>query len=309
MGDYSFGFNGKELDKEGMGGGASTYDYGFRIYNSALAKFLSVDPLSGKYPMLTPYQFASNTPIQAIDLDGLEAYFIHGTGSGPERWLTSDIKAGELNEGSKALYSLTNNTSYNASFDWGGNLFNWGNGPFNTSSDRANAANKLVNHIMASYDGKQDITLIGHSHGGNVAIQAIPLLRKKLDESGKSNVKINLLTICTPVDNKKDSSENPSSCSTAINAHSHIYNEIDGIQKLGANVMDFLNVGTVIPESFERSYTSPKTKNYKIDVSAKYDNPYIEGSPTLLDRIGAHSFDMDSDYIFMNIKNGTIKKL
>ena len=26
-----------------------------------------------KYPELTPYQFASNTPISAIDLDGLEA--------------------------------------------------------------------------------------------------------------------------------------------------------------------------------------------------------------------------------------------
>jgi hypothetical protein len=36
---------------------------------------LSVDPLTKEYAMLTPYQFASNTPIQAIDLDGLEAYF------------------------------------------------------------------------------------------------------------------------------------------------------------------------------------------------------------------------------------------
>lgn len=34
---------------------------------------LSVDPLTKSYPMLTPYQFASNTPIMAIDLDGLEA--------------------------------------------------------------------------------------------------------------------------------------------------------------------------------------------------------------------------------------------
>ena len=42
---YRYGFNGKELDPEGMGGGQSTYDYGFRIYNPALGKFLSVDPL------------------------------------------------------------------------------------------------------------------------------------------------------------------------------------------------------------------------------------------------------------------------
>lgn len=35
--------------------------------------FLSVDPLTASYPGLTPYQFASNTPIMAIDVDGLEA--------------------------------------------------------------------------------------------------------------------------------------------------------------------------------------------------------------------------------------------
>jgi RHS repeat-associated protein len=45
IGVYHFWFNGKELDEEGMGGGGSTYDYGFRIYNAQLGKFLSVDPL------------------------------------------------------------------------------------------------------------------------------------------------------------------------------------------------------------------------------------------------------------------------
>ena len=69
---YRFGFNGKEKDSEGMGGGGSTYDYGFRIYNPQLAKFLSVDPLTASYPWYTPYQFAGNMPISAIDLDGLE---------------------------------------------------------------------------------------------------------------------------------------------------------------------------------------------------------------------------------------------
>ncbi len=71
-GGYRFGFNGKEFDSEIYGMG-NCYDYGFRIYNSRLGKFLSVDPLFKDYPELTTYQFASNTPIQAIDLDGLEA--------------------------------------------------------------------------------------------------------------------------------------------------------------------------------------------------------------------------------------------
>jgi RHS repeat-associated protein len=70
--NYRYGFNGKEKDNEGLGGGQSTYDYGFRIYNPAISRFLSVDPLSSSYPWYTPYQFAGNMPIWAIDLDGLE---------------------------------------------------------------------------------------------------------------------------------------------------------------------------------------------------------------------------------------------
>lgn len=37
-------------------------------------QFVSVDPLSKKYPELTPYQYASNTPMQATDLDGKEMW-------------------------------------------------------------------------------------------------------------------------------------------------------------------------------------------------------------------------------------------
>lgn len=71
---YRYGFNGKENDNEIKGEGAQQ-DYGMRIYDPRLGKFLSVDPLTPRYPMLTPYQFASNTPISGIDLDGLEFYY------------------------------------------------------------------------------------------------------------------------------------------------------------------------------------------------------------------------------------------
>ncbi|GAL85641.1 hypothetical protein MYP_2870 [Sporocytophaga myxococcoides] len=71
-GKYRYGFNGKEKDTEWNSG--QIYDYGFRIYDPRIAKFLSVDPLAPEYPWYTPYQFAGNTPIQAIDLDGLEEY-------------------------------------------------------------------------------------------------------------------------------------------------------------------------------------------------------------------------------------------
>ncbi len=67
---YRFGFNGKENDSEW--GSQVIQDYGFRIYNPSIGKFLSVDPLTASFPWYTPYQFAGNKVISSIDLDGLE---------------------------------------------------------------------------------------------------------------------------------------------------------------------------------------------------------------------------------------------
>ena len=47
--NYRYGFNGKEKDEETVSGGGPTYDYGFRIYNPGLGRFLSIDPLAKKY--------------------------------------------------------------------------------------------------------------------------------------------------------------------------------------------------------------------------------------------------------------------
>ena len=68
---YRYGFNGKEKDDEVKGSG-NQYDYGFRIYDPRLGRFLSVDPLTKEYPWYTPYQYAGNKPIAFIDRDGLE---------------------------------------------------------------------------------------------------------------------------------------------------------------------------------------------------------------------------------------------
>ena len=69
---YRYGFNGKENDNEVKGVEGSQQDYGMRIYDGRLGRFLSVDPLKNKFPELSTYQFAGNTPIAAIDLDGEE---------------------------------------------------------------------------------------------------------------------------------------------------------------------------------------------------------------------------------------------
>ncbi|MGE0637499.1 MAG: RHS repeat domain-containing protein [Bacteroidia bacterium] len=60
-------FVGKERDEySGM------YYYGARYYAAWTCRFVSVDPLREKYPWYTPYQYAGNKPIIAIDIDGTE---------------------------------------------------------------------------------------------------------------------------------------------------------------------------------------------------------------------------------------------
>jgi len=69
--EYRYGFQGQEKVDEAKGNGV-VYDYGFRIYDARLGKFLSEDPLRANYPFYSPYHFAGNNPIGFVDLDGQE---------------------------------------------------------------------------------------------------------------------------------------------------------------------------------------------------------------------------------------------
>ena len=72
IGDYRYGFNGKEKDQNDEWGDLTHYDYGFRIYNPAIGRFLSVDPLAEKYASVSPYAYVANNPLVFIDPDGRE---------------------------------------------------------------------------------------------------------------------------------------------------------------------------------------------------------------------------------------------
>lgn len=77
-GTYRYGFNGKEKDSATYGEG-NEYDYGMRIYNTRIGRFLSVDPMTKSYPSWSPYPFAMNSPVAGVDLDGLEFLAINSS--------------------------------------------------------------------------------------------------------------------------------------------------------------------------------------------------------------------------------------
>jgi RHS repeat-associated protein len=63
---YRFGFNGKEKDDEVKGAGNSI-DFGARVYDSRLGRFLSIDPYFKEFAWSTPYSYAVDNPIALID--------------------------------------------------------------------------------------------------------------------------------------------------------------------------------------------------------------------------------------------------
>ena len=68
---YTFVFNGKEKDYE-----SGFHYYGARYYwSEVLTGWLSVDPLSDKYPSISPYAYCVWNPIKLIDPDGRDTAF------------------------------------------------------------------------------------------------------------------------------------------------------------------------------------------------------------------------------------------
>ncbi len=68
-GIYRYGFNGKENDNEVKGLG-NQLDFGARIYDNRIGRWLSVDAYSDKYPNLSPYVFGGNSVLQFKDATG-----------------------------------------------------------------------------------------------------------------------------------------------------------------------------------------------------------------------------------------------
>ncbi len=225
----SYLYNGKELDEE-----TGLYYYGARYYDPKSSIWISVDPLAEKYTSISPYAYVANNPINAIDPDGRDIIPVHGTWAGVDTW-----------KNLKSIQRASNNLFGDNKF---GTLFPWSGG--NYAESRTEAALSLIGYVrtqMKSETFNGEITLVGHSHGGNVSIEALNMMAEMKEFD---NVQLNLLTINTPVREDYQLSEK----ATGRVNHVNVYDPKDPVQSNGGNssvvlpdlprTPDFMDVNT-----------------------------------------------------------------
>lgn len=93
-----FKFNGKEKDEE------TGYNYyGARYYYDWTSIWLSVDPLSDKYPHLTSYNYCANNPIMLVDPDGRDNVIYLVNLQGKDQKVNANKLIAETNKRFKSL--------------------------------------------------------------------------------------------------------------------------------------------------------------------------------------------------------------
>ncbi|MBU3661420.1 MAG: hypothetical protein FGM14_16250 [Flavobacteriales bacterium] len=183
MDNYRYGFQNQEKDDEIKGAGNSV-NYKYRMHDPRVGRFFAVDPLASKYPWNSTYAFSENRVLDAIELEGLEAYFIHGTKLGEYANQTHSLTMKPKNL--ERIGKVFGNKTINQGFNWSGG---------NSDEERHKAALGLAIHILATRKGDEPITLIAHSHGGNVAIEAANILIRNHQISADQ---INIVALNTP---------------------------------------------------------------------------------------------------------------
>ena len=222
-------FNAKEFDEE-----TGMYYYGARYYEPRLSLWMSIDPISNydprnsenyldgehnggvlNYLNLNPYIYCYQSPVKLKDPNGKQVIAVHGTWSSNKTW-----------QNQSGINRYTRKTFGNKSFNYS---FNWSGG--NYTSMRTTAAKNLVKkalELRRSLPRSEPLTIVGHSHGGNVGIEAINLM---VTMPEFKDVKINLLTINTPVRNDYQLSKEAQQRVTHIN----VYDPSDPVQIKGGN--------------------------------------------------------------------------
>ncbi|HEY1199753.1 MAG TPA: RHS repeat-associated core domain-containing protein, partial [Niastella sp.] len=182
---YRFGYNGKENDNEVKGPG-NQQDYGARVYDPRLGRFLSMDPLSKSFPWYSPYQFAGNMPIAAVDLDGEEQKIIINWRDATGKVTKTKLIRGDFNNVNKLYQSLSAGLNTKTTYDLEGTKFNATNAQFTQGFEayKEGTMNPRGNHNKIRPNaGVLKFDIAANPNGqpsGNISVDNVPIDKKDL---------------------------------------------------------------------------------------------------------------------------------
>jgi RHS repeat-associated protein len=234
-------FNAKEFDEE-----TGLYYYGARYFDSKISVWYSVDKplidgtyLSGKHnggvynsSNLNGYAYCYQNPVILVDPDGNQAFFMHGTWSDHTTWSSTALNVGN---------QMANNSGIYYKKDWSGG---------NSKSARKEAADNYYNYILKvrkdESKSTNPIVLMGHSHGGNVAVLTTnKLVEHYQEQMNKGEIsqmpEIILVTLNTPV--RPDYQLTKKSSVT----HYNVFNMGDNVQVSGGSAWDITRARHTFP--------------------------------------------------------------
>jgi hypothetical protein len=137
----------------------TSYDYGFRIYNPAIARFLRVDPLAEGTPSWSPYNYVHGDPISLIDPDGRSAQSPIFDHDGNFLGTDSEGYTGQIVIMRKETYNaLTNNGENVLDHNTTEKLVGLGNSIFASDVNGAGLTSegfsKVFTHVMKQMEGE-----------------------------------------------------------------------------------------------------------------------------------------------------------
>jgi RHS repeat-associated protein len=260
--EYRYGFNGYEKDDEFKGEG-NPYDFGARIYDSRVGRWLSGDPQESMYESISTYVFVANSPLSYKDPNGELIIFVNGeVGDGPPNENDPDKCSESYWDDAFTNIIRTAFNDENQTF-YDGDVGAW-------PSERYNQAKTdfemIFNNLERDENGKiiEDVYLVSHSKGSAWAAGFQDTWNEKVsdpkyaDQFSDGNGEIDFSLMLAP---HQSGYINVEPSSTAVVAITHDYDPLSDGAVGSAN-----NSGLVINiETDNNSWAWQTLKTHTID--------------------------------------------